>query len=218
LTVLAAFFALRHQRHIPLFAIVAAPLLADGIQIVSRWIERGAREWILTAAILVVAIYQIFWVSRVHLQHRFQLVVSPQEYPLQAADFLRRNGIQGNLAVPFDWGEYLIWKLYPGIRVSIDGRYTTAYPMEVIQDNWEWIGGGRGWRRLLEGHPTEIAITKRHHPVTALLRKDPEWVYIYSDPIAFIFVRKTPSQEHLLDKFRARQLLHPQPPPVYFPG
>ncbi|MFQ5888118.1 MAG: hypothetical protein ACE5HY_05425 [Candidatus Hydrothermarchaeales archaeon] len=218
LTVLAALFAFRHQRHTPLFAIVAAPFLAVGIQRVSHWIERGTREWILAAGILAIALYQFYWIGRIHLEHRFQLVVSPEEYPTQAADFLRRNGVRGNLVVPFDWGEYFIWKLYPEVRVSIDGRYTTAYPMEVIQDHWNWMKGKKGWRRLIERYPTDIAITNRKHPVTSLLRKDPEWMYIYSDPIAFIFVRKTPLQQQLLDKFREKQLLPPQPPPVYFPG
>jgi len=90
--------------------------------------------------------------------------------------------------------------------------------MEVIEDSWEWMKGGTRWRRYLERYPVEIAITKRYHPVTALLRKDPEWVYIYSDTVAFIFVRKTSSQQQLLDKFREKRLLPPQPPPIYFPG
>jgi predicted membrane protein len=218
LTVLAAFFAFRHQRHTPLFAIVAAPLLAEGMQRVSHWIGRGARDGIVAAGLFVVALYLVFSIGRIHLQHRFQLIVSPREYPTQAVDFLQRNGIRGNLAVPFDWGEYLIWKLYPGVRVSIDGRYTTAYPMEVIQDNFEWMGGGREWRRLLEHYPTEIAITKRYHPVTEHLRKDPAWAYIYSDPIAFIFVRETASQQKLLAKFREKRFIPPQASTIYFPG
>lgn len=218
LAVLAALFALRYQRHTPLFAIVAAPLLAKGIEGIHHGIEKGVRKWILAAGIVGAAFYQILWIGSIHFQHQFQLFVSPQEYPVQAADFLRRNRVKGNLAVPFDWGEYFIWKLYPEVRVSIDGRYTTAYPMEVIQDNWEWMAGGKDWKKLLDRYPTEVAITKRYHPVTALLRKDPEWVYIYSDPVAFIFVRKVASQEQLLAKFREKRLLPPQPPPIYFPG
>jgi len=213
-----AVFAFRHQRHIPLFAIVAAPFLAVGIQKVHHWVRTSTREWILAVAVFGVAIYQISWVGSMHWQHRFRLVVSPEEYPTQAVDFLQRNGARGNLAVPFDWGEYLIWRLYPEVRVSIDGRYTTAYPMQVIRENWEWMGGGKEWSRLLERYPTEIALTKRDHPVTALIRNDPEWVYVYSDPIAFVFVRKTPSQQQLLDKFREKRLHPPESPPIYFPG
>ena len=218
LVLLTALLALRYQRHTPLFGIAAVPFLAAGIQRICHWLENAARESILAAGLLALALYQIFWTSRIHLQHRFQLVVSPLEYPTQAANFLQRNGVRGNLAVPFDWGEYLIWKLYPEVRVSIDGRYTTAYPMEVIQNHWDWMEGKKGWRSLLERHPTEVAITRRYHPISSLLRNDTEWVYIYSDPVAFVFVRKTASQEDLLAKFRDKRLVSPRPPSIYFPG
>jgi hypothetical protein len=229
LALLAALLSFRNQRHTPLFAIAAAPFLAAGMQRFIHWIEECSQRltlstlscWVsraLPAVILGVAIYQLYWTGSVHLQHRVQLVVSPEEYPTRAADFLVRNRVHGNMAVPFNWGEYFIWKLYPDVRVSVDGRYTTAYPMEVIGDSWEWMRGGRGWRRLMERYPTDLAITSRTHPVTALLRKDPQWVYIYSDPIAFIFVRKTASQAALLAKFKEKRLLPPGPPPIYFPG
>ncbi|GEM_PF-2981907 len=94
--------------------------------------------------------------------------------------------------------------------------------MEVIQGHWDWMDGWmegrREWRRLLERYPTEIAIIKRYHPVTALLRKDPEWVYIYSDPVAFIFVRRIPSQQGLLARFREKRLSPPQTFSIHFPG
>lgn len=229
LTLLTAFLAFRHQRHTPLFAIAAAPLMAHGLERILHWMEglhkegravaqRPATRWTLTVGILILAGLQWLWLGKAHIESRFQLVVSPLEYPTQAADFMVRNGIQGNMAVPFDWGEYLIWKLYPGSRVSIDGRYTTAYPDEVIEDTWEWMKGGRGWKRLLEHYPTEIAVTYRGHPVSPLLRRDGKWVYIYSDPVSFIFIKKTPSQSALLEKFKAKQLLRPRTPSTYFPG
>jgi len=90
--------------------------------------------------------------------------------------------------------------------------------MEVIRDLWNWMEGKDGWRNLLDHYPTDIAMTSRHHPVTSLLRKDPKWVYIYSDPVAFVFVRRTQSQADLLERFRERRLLPPGPPPIYFPG
>ena len=218
LAVVAAIFAFRYQRHTPLFAIAAAPFLAAAVERLIRKLKDGTRKWVLVSCTLTIAVYQFYSISEIHLQHRAQLIVNPAEYPTQAADFMARNRIRGNLVLPFDWGEYFIWKLYPEVRVSIDGRYTTAYPMEAIQEHWEWMEGKQGWRKLLEAYPAEIAITNRHHPITELLRKDPEWVYIYSDPIAFIFVRKISSQQELLDKFKEKRLLPPRVPQIYFPG
>jgi hypothetical protein len=215
---LAFFLALRHQRHTPLFAIIAAPLLAEVVEAIALRLQKSCREWILAVGFTVAAIYLLQGIGRIHWAHGFRLVVNPLEYPTQAADFLQRNGIRGNLVLPFDWGEYLIWKFYPEARVSIDGRYTTAYPMEIIQQKWDWMEGKKGWRKLLERYPAELAITNRYHPVTALMRKDPEWVYIYSDPVAFIFVRKVSSQDALLEKFKEKRLLPARTPSLYFPG
>ncbi len=37
-------------------------------------------------------------------------------YPARALAFLAQSGLSGNMAVPFDWGEYAIWHLAPGSR------------------------------------------------------------------------------------------------------
>ncbi len=229
LAILAALLAFRHQRHTPLFAIAAAPLLAQGLERIFQWVrQKNENKWtrvqvtavrgILAAGLILGALAQTLWVLKVHWKHGFQLVVSPEEYPTQAADFLLRNGVRGNIAHPFDWGEYFIWKLYPTARVSIDGRYTTAYPLELITESWVWMNGEEGWRRLLEKYPTDIAITDRRHPVTALMRNDPEWIYVYSDPVAFIFVKETPDTNPFLEKFKAGKLVPPKPPSHRFPG
>ncbi|MDP6559197.1 MAG: hypothetical protein QF619_03545 [Candidatus Binatia bacterium] len=89
--------------------------------------------------------------------------------------------------------------------------------MEVIEDSWEWMAGGKGWRRYLEQYPAKIAFTHRHHPVTVLLRQDPAWVYIYSDPVSFVFVKESMAQNQLLNKFNARKLLPPGSSPAYSP-
>ena len=44
-------------------------------------------------------------------------------YPVGAVEYLRLNGFKGNILVPYDWGAYIIWKLYPNVKVSLDGRY-----------------------------------------------------------------------------------------------
>jgi hypothetical protein len=218
LAIIAVGFSLLNQRHIPLFGIAAWPILVEASEKLVREIEGRAKRWFLRAAVSLLTLKMTFLAGDAHWRHGLRLVVDPGEYPTQAADFLQRNGVSGNTAVPFDWGEYFIWKLHPGIRVSIDGRYSTAYPRKVIEDNFEWMSGGSQWRKLLDDYSTQIAVTNRSHPVTALMREDPSWVYIYSDPIAFIFVRRTESQEDLLARFREKQLEFPGPPPLYFPG
>jgi hypothetical protein len=49
-----------------------------------------------------------------------------------AVEFARANQLQGRMMTFFDWGEYAIWHLSPGIKVSIDGRRETAYSQAQI--------------------------------------------------------------------------------------
>jgi len=173
---------------------------------------------VVVAAMAGVILLQLVWLGSLYLENRFRLVVPPQDYPTRAADFMIRNGVRGNIAAPFDWGEYLIWKLYPDSRVAMDGRYTTAYPMAAIEENFAWMKGGEGWRELLDNYPTDIALSGRRHPVTRLLEQDPEWVMIYFDETAALFVKETPAQAALIRRFRAGSLEPPAPPALHFPG
>jgi hypothetical protein len=44
------------------------------------------------------------------------------EFPVKAVALLKQSNVAGNMAVHFDWGEYVLWHLGPQIKVSIDGR------------------------------------------------------------------------------------------------
>jgi hypothetical protein len=50
------------------------------------------------------------------------------EDPVREADILSLAHAKGNLATPFGWGSYLTWRLFPNIKISMDGRYETTYP------------------------------------------------------------------------------------------
>jgi hypothetical protein len=221
----AVYFAFRHQRHTPLLAILGAPILAKGLESLRTALSSkmknatGSPEFhfILKSAVVGMAVFHLLTTGSTHLHAHGQLVVTA-DFPVAAVAFVKRNHIQGNLIVPFDWGSYALWHLFPQCRVSIDGRYDTAYPAEVIQDNWQFTWGGPQWRNLIENYPSEIALLMRRHGTHLRLFQDPEWQYIYSDPIALIFVRKVSTQKVVLEKLRDNRLDR-SPPAVdhYFP-
>jgi hypothetical protein len=126
LVIVTASLAFRHQRHTPLFAIAAAPFLAAGLESGLLRMRTEApslfgkpAQTIFALVAGVVSLGQLAFMGNLHFKHRLQLVIEPREFPLQAVEFLRSNEVRGNLAAPFGWGEYLIWKLYPSIRVAI---------------------------------------------------------------------------------------------------
>ena len=56
------------------------------------------------------------------VQDPVQIVFDPAEYPTEAVHALRQAETAANLAVPLDWGEYVLWFLAPRVKVSLDGK------------------------------------------------------------------------------------------------
>jgi hypothetical protein len=86
----------------------------------------SARGWWLEAlAAGVVAIYAIVALAPMARCLRAD--------PSWAPDVrVALDGSTGTLAVPFDWGEYAIWRWGPRLQVSLDGRRETVYSDAVV--------------------------------------------------------------------------------------
>ncbi len=222
IVLVTAAVALRHQRHIPLFAIAAAPLLAATFAAALR--HAGARTPANLAALArhgltAAAALQIAVAGATAHRWRGDIAVSPSHYPVQAVRFLAQNGISGNVALPFRWGEYGLWALPAGSRVAVDGRFTTAYSGPFLDDVWRFMAGGPGWDALLRDYPTDVVIADRAQAPARLLRDDAEWAYVYSDPVSVVFLRRIARHAAALDRFHAGTLVYDRSPvPTVFPA
>lgn len=192
---LAALATFRHERHLPMFAVLAAPhlaatftLLSETLRLRLREISRGAAA-VLAAGLVAIAALEVEAAWRLCRDLRFQIYVSPEQFPVEAVRFLKRAGSSGNLAVAFDWGEYAIWHLYPACRVSIDGRYTTAYPPDVIDRAWRFSDGRPGGEEMLAD--AAIALVERRGGAARMLAEHAGWRQVHADPTAVVFVRAT---------------------------
>lgn len=201
---LGAVAAFRHQRHAPLFAILAAPLLArtlsDFFAALRPSLGRFTLAAFSTLLALMVAIsaWQLYQVASLYRALRCRIFVSPQVFPVDAVRFIRLNQLRGNLLLPFDWGEYAIWHLYPRCRVSVDGRYTTAYPDSVLDQSDRFLAGRPGWERSLRD--ATIVLVDRRQPIVRQLFARTDWQYVYSDATALVFVRSDRSAGRTWDR------------------
>ncbi len=217
LVVLAtAAVALLHQRHIPLFAIAAAPLVATMLADMARRLRgRGDLRRVRRLAavgLAAVAVVQVALASTSVLLSGARIDVDPARYPVQALRFLAQNHLGGRVALPFDWGEVGLWSLPTGSTVAIDGRFTTAYPQEVLEEAWRFMEGGPRWDDLLTHHPTDVVVSARQQPPSWLLLRNDDWEYVYSDPVAVVFVRRGSAAAATLERLRAGDMHVDQSP------
>jgi hypothetical protein len=107
-------------------------------------------------------------------------------YPVGAVRYLGDNHLSGKLLVYFDWGEYVIFHLYPHFRVAMDGRYETVYPPEVCQIYWDFSFARPNWKAFLEKYPPDFILLPKDEEITRLLTRDPAWRIVYADKFCLV--------------------------------
>jgi hypothetical protein len=109
--------------------------------------------------------------------------------PKGAVDFMQMHELRGSLLCDFSWGDYLIWRMAPGSKVFIDGRYDFAYPMSVISDYFDFKFDRPRAATVLGAYPHDYVLITSASPVRELMERRLDWRLIYSDPDALLFAR-----------------------------
>jgi hypothetical protein len=195
-----AVFAFRSVRHVPLFAIAALafvpPHLADVIVrfrdqyagLEERMRQRGTQR---VAAILLalITVGECAGTFLLHKEHPLTMEVPRSQYPLSAISFIRAHGLRGNLLVFFDWGEQCLWEL-PECAVSIDGRWETCYPRELIPEHWKFYNDEPVNGTILDIGKADLALLPVNLAGALALARKPGWQVAYYDSLAVVLVRE----------------------------
>jgi hypothetical protein len=150
----------RSRRHGPFFAVsalaFAGPYYAGTA---ARW--RGQIRLKLNPLWCVFVLYAglaLFAAWRFLPGASLQVLAPVGEVPVREADILSRSGATGNLATPFAWGSYLAWRLYPQIKISMDGRYEATYPESTFLMNSAFFDHQGNWRELIRTEKVNFVI------------------------------------------------------------
>ena len=138
----------------------------------------------------------------------FGLRAAEWKFPAGAADFLLARKILTPIFNTYEYGGYLIWRLWPQERVFIDGR---ALNEAVYKDYIQILGNASRERRtqLLDHYGVEAIVVNAFEYTSGVLYPlilalaDPsqtDWQLVYQDPAAMVFLRHPPPDLHPLDK------------------
>lgn len=173
-------------RLIPLFALVAIPLLARRIGALpatqSRSLRPPAARPVLNGVIvLAMALFSVAQLTRV-IQQEPQ--AEAQRFPARAVAFLETHAPE-RIFNHYDWGGYLIWKLYPTTRVFIDGRADVYGELFLNQfaDTYQLKGN---WQEPLRHWNIDTVFVPRDSALATGLRSSPGWAVAYEDSQAMI--------------------------------
>jgi hypothetical protein len=213
LMLLFGHMALFSSRHIPLFAVIAGPIVLKQAQIsfdhmegafisnLKRRIDNIARidrstiryVWPIVGAIIALTL-----VKSGTIQYDF----NPKYVPVKAVEFIRKEYVEGNMFNNDEFGDYIIYAAWPKYKVFIDGR-TDMYGAARVKEYLKISQAEAGW----EGVAAKYKITWVLHDPSSVLSKvlleKKDWKLIYSDQIANIFVKAIPEYDEIIKKYGA---------------
>ena len=143
----------------------------------------------------------------------FQLRTARWRYPAGAADFLLANHIDAPLFNTYEYGGYLMWRLWPRQRVFIDGR---ALSESVFMDYARILynhddSDGKSADQLLDQYGVQAIVMNSFEYTTgpiyllAPALADPKqttWKLVFQEPQAMVFLRHPPPQMPILDSLQ----------------
>lgn len=130
-------FALRSGRLGVFFMLIMCIYGASSLETIKEFLEKKLeRLYRMLKRIFSISVIGAFlaivplFISSFTGHQEFRLDYS--FYPVQIIETLRSNRTKGKLLADFGYGSYILWRLYPDMKVATDGRYEEVYPNQTF--------------------------------------------------------------------------------------
>jgi hypothetical protein len=195
-------------RNLPIFLLVAAPIVAKHVgEMLSSLADAPVAEWVRRAASnldrLAADVDETDRIGRLHLAsvaavavvaalifaphppEKFRAEFDPKRYPAKALEFLGKPGIQNRIFTDDEWGDYLIYKMYP-TKAFMDGR-SDFYGTKFCQNHIEIMGVKYDWEQRLAKYGVDTILLSPATPLATTIKASHKWRAVYDDGVAIIF-------------------------------
>jgi hypothetical protein len=198
-------------RYIPLFAIVSAPILMRQTDMILKssqgrlaaLFEKKGRNIaaidVSSGGILwpIAAIGAMVWLAAAgNIHYGFD----PKTKPVAAVKFIEKANLPGNMFNNDEFGDYVIYAAWPRYKVFFDGR-SDMYGTSRLKEYTKVTGFEDGWEKILDKYRINWIFFNTDSRLTRFLKERKDWVLIYQDKVASIFIRNTGENRMIIDKY-----------------
>jgi len=196
LLLLMLYSTLKTNRQVAIFALVAAPLLAEHLYnwLVSTSFGRSFKQLPSSYSSKTTKLAYLLLLPLLAFGFRLKSTVygPPNQQrlllPINAVQYLREREIKGNTFTdPNVWGAYILWAL-PSNPVYIDGR--GVYPEEFVREYVDIISGKIDWRPPFDRYGVKLVMIKPNSYLARELGMESGWQRLYEDEMAVVFERR----------------------------
>jgi tetratricopeptide (TPR) repeat protein len=212
-----AYLALNARRNVPVFVFAFLPLAVEHAEnLVERRGSAGGGKYrramdrlsVACHALICMAIaFQLasvltnrYYVSDKRAE-RFGFGFKEQAFPHGAFVFLKDREVRGPFFNNLDIGGMFIWEMYPAERVFIDPRLEVN-SAEIFSEYYRAMSDANAFRNLSAKYRFNATIISHTSQdalyLMPLMYFSPDWVLVYFDPLAAVFVRPSLENEEII--------------------
>lgn len=205
-------------RHVPLAALMLMPFLAMAL---ADRVALHARQQMLMDKMLALyrklrgedlggKEYALNLILALALAIGFPLYAGTREgvgqsevnkmLPVKAVDFMQRHHVQCRLFSTYHYGGYLIERLYPDLKVFIDGR-ADMYGDDFMKEYIEASAGAERWAQVLDKYAIDCVLVGRDTPLRQLLLVRGDFAQVHLDEHHALLLARQPGFEDLIRRF-----------------
>ncbi len=174
----------------------------------ARWFEGGSASFDetdrigrvhLAAVLPLVAVAAVLLITPPAtgvIDSRFTSTYDPKYYPEKAIPLLLAPETH-HIFAEDEWGDYLIYHLYPHKKVFIDGR-SDFYGDEFGERYLDLMNVQHGWQKTLDKYSIDTIVIAPKFALTQTLKISRDWRVVYDDGVALIFRRNSPEPASLV--------------------
>ena len=211
LVLVFTYMALYSARHIPLFAIVVAPILVRHMELmlqksnsklINLFKSRSKNLDSLDAQLkgyvwpVIVTIVVCILANAALIQFTFDKTRAP----IGAVSFLEKESVKGNMFNSDQFGDYVIYAAWPKYKVFVDGR-SDMYGSDRMKEYMKVALVQPGWKEVLAKYDINFIIYNANSPVSLLLSESDNWRLVYADKTAIVFVKNVAANRELINKY-----------------
>lgn len=196
--------ALSATRHVPLFVILSAPLVASEL---TAWWERMAagRSKKSVPTILTQLSHDLsngfrtlsLWSTLAVLPLSFAGDPAkwpqdfPDKFPIKMTEKYREKLAGSRVLTTDQWGDYLIFKSHARQKVFIDGR-SDFYGEELGREYLALMNAEHNWSKLLDRYAFDVVLAPVNWPLATVLKMSSSWRVVDDDRTSILFERVRP--------------------------
>ncbi len=116
--------------------------------------------------------------------------------PLEAIEYIEREQLTGRIFHHQDFGDYIIWRLWPQQYTFVDGR-VHLFSYQVVRDYLDALSGSH-WEEIMTNYNISYIFLPKPSrdemlPLLEAIQQSESWKSIYEDDKSVIFQRLVPS-------------------------